>query len=452
MNYLTFFSRLVIALLFVALFPACSSDDDEPVLDIVQLGDADFGHVSWDESHLSMRIVTDQDWTLTSMVPWIKTSAVRGTGITEVTLDVPVNLNKERTGDLIVRTADATQMTISITQEAYPVGQEYAYKLPVIFHVLYENYGDQRQYIDHKVLAQIIENVNRLYAGDALFGHLGELGPDINLKFVLPETRPDGTRLDYPGVEYIPVQSLPWECDKFMNGNATGQNSARDNINMLWDGNEYINVFIYPFKTQGNYMTLGISHFPYSIAGDGHELAGLSAVPRPITNADLQYPHCVCINADIIYKTRSSSTTINISAADATVAHELGHYLGLYHAFNEGRDPNADSDYCSDTHPYDRNKYSTYEFMQYARQYGGTTNIPLNVGSKRTDSRSGETFMSFNIMDYEVSYTDRFSLEQRNRMRHVLTYSTFIPGPKQGAAATRTASEEPVILPMRYIE
>ena len=33
-------------------------------------------------------------------------------------------------------------------------------------------------------------------------------------------------------------------------------------------------------------------------------------------------------------------------------------------------------------------------------------------------------------MDYSVSYSDRFTDDQRDRIRHVLTYSPLIPGPK----------------------
>lgn len=59
-----------------------------------------------------------------------------------------------------------------------------------------------------------------------------------------------------------------------------------------------------------------------------------------------------------------------------------------------------------------------------------------------------QTFTSHNIMDYAFSYSDQFSNDQRNRIRHVLTYSPLIPGPKKGQTQTRTAAEGPLDLPI----
>lgn len=59
-----------------------------------------------------------------------------------------------------------------------------------------------------------------------------------------------------------------------------------------------------------------------------------------------------------------------------------------------------------------------------------------------------QTFTSHNIMDYAYSYSDQFSHDQRNRIRHVLTYSPLIPGPKKGQTQTRTAAEGPLDLPI----
>ena len=60
-----------------------------------------------------------------------------------------------------------------------------------------------------------------------------------------------------------------------------------------------------------------------------------------------------------------------------------------------------------------------------------------------------QTFTSTNIMDYSVSYSDRFTNDQRSRIRHVLTYSPLIPGPKQGQTQTRSVVEGPIDLPIR---
>ena len=51
-------------------------------------------------------------------------------------------------------------------------------------------------------------------------------------------------------------------------------------------------------------------------------------------------------------------------------------------------------------------------------------------------------------MDYEISYADRLTNDQRNRIRHVLTYSPLTPGPKKGTADTRNVVEGKLDLPM----
>ena len=55
-------------------------------------------------------------------------------------------------------------------------------------------------------------------------------------------------------------------------------------------------------------------------------------------------------------------------------------------------------------------------------------------------------------MDYSVSYSDRFTDDQRDRIRHVLTYSPLIPGPKKGVTKTRSATATPLDLPIRVIK
>ena len=36
-------------------------------------------------------------------------------------------------------------------------------------------------------------------------------------------------------------------------------------------------------------------------------------------------------------------------------------------------------------------------------------------------------FISYNIMDYAISYSNQFTQNQRERIRHVLSYSPLIP-------------------------
>jgi len=83
-------------------------------------------------------------------------------------------------------------------------------------------------------------------------------------------------------------------------------------------------------------------------------------------------------------------------------------------------------------------------------QWAMAGNIPekeLFAYLVKRESCDGAQFISHNIMDYSVSYSDQFTQDQCNRIRHVLTYSPLIPGPK-----TRAAIEEVLKLPIRTIK
>ena len=117
------------------------------------------------------------------------------------------------------------------------------------------------------------------------------------------------------------------------------------------------------------------------------------------------------------------------------MAHELGHYLGLHHAFNETEEGELatdciDSDYCDDTPPYDRNIYSLMYAALSEQAALEHRSVSFDEVVTRINCLTGQEFISYNMMDYEVSCSDRFTSEQRDRIRHVLRYSPLIPGPK----------------------
>ena len=346
-------------------------------------------------------------------------------------------------------------------------GDDYDYHLPVIFHVFYNDNKDSKQYIPVSRLKEILGNVNELYAGDVYNQQLDTVASEnLHIQFELAEKDENGKTLSTPGVEYIKTSETEFDCEEFMKD----KNYAK----YTWDQNDYINVMVYAFKkTDDNSTTLGISHLPYQVGGYP-AIEGLSDGKNYPLSKPTKFPYCVSLNALYVgkeyegtrYTTDKQNKNYQYSTADpnATLAHELGHYLGLYHAFAESKDSDGqsdtadnddDSDYCTDTPSYNRIAYTKWldEYIEKAQAIKKDTTFTVKELSKRSNS-SNQEWQADNLMDYSICYSMRFTPEQANRMRQVLYYSPLMPGPKKKRPTTTTKawaanSEEPD-LPIVY--
>ncbi len=335
------------------------------------------------------------------------------------------------------------------------VDSTYEYQLPVIFHVLYQDKTDESQYISATRLKTLLTYINNMYKG----GVYGE-SEDCKLQFVLAEYDEDGEKLSTPGVEYVYYSGeYPIDEIEFM--------YSEDNVKYIWDPNEYINVMLYNFKqTDDEEVVLGVSHMPYTVSGS-NALEGLTTTSGTyIRKSQLGYPLCSSINS--IYagpmegggyyqssryqNPNSSSYTLISSDIVVTMSHELGHYLGLFHAFTDSEDDDdggsiiaaadscADTDYCEDTPSYNRSDYVNY----LSSYLNSLTSSDLDVYTLlRRQSCEGEEYYSANIMDYAYTLGYKISSDQKARIRNVLMYSPLIPGPKlNGVNKTRAAQED----------
>lgn len=408
-----------------------------------------FSNLSYEETNIEIELRTGSEWTATSMATWCTVSQGKGTGDTRLNIAVEANIGGERSGEVKIWTPDKL-VTISIRQNAMPAEQEYHYKIPVVFHVLYNDQNDSKQYIPQARLAGILKKVNAYYRGETLYNG-GSTGVNMNLEFVLAEKDEKGNTLSDPGVEYVKFDNMPLDCEEFM--------SAKKNVDLLWDPNRYINIMLYNFDTVdgGNSIILGISHLPLSVSGNNY-LIGLPPTSyNYLTKENLSYPKCVSINSLYAYEETGNDGRYNSFDVNVTLAHELGHYLGLHHAFDENDDASLtdkciDTDYCEDTPSYNRIAYiaNLTAMLQEAQQTG--KEVSMAEAATRENCKTGETFKSYNLMDYEICYSDRFTNDQRHRIRHVLTYSPLTPGPKKTKVDTRSVISGPLDLPMVIVK
>ncbi|MCO6024821.1 zinc-dependent metalloproteinase lipoprotein [Prevotella cerevisiae] len=339
--------------------------------------------------------------------------------------------------------------------DANKITDSYRYQLPVIFHIFHTNDPEDLTLstITPERIAFILKNVNDLWRGV-----YNNSSVDVGVDFVLAKNDEKGNLLDHPGIVYELWNNKSLDVESFMNDN-TGQYTK-----YLWDPNNYINVMIFPFKddeSDGS-VTLGITHLPFTTSGP-NMLEGLNVTKYTTMAKDnLKFPYCSAINAIYASKeydsSRYTATTeqdrFNSSMVDvsATLAHELGHYLGLHHVFTENTagdivDSCGDTDYCGDTPSYNKTEYDTW-LTSYINQHQIFYLDEMDI----RHSCAGTTYTASNFMDYSVCTSDLFTNDQRDRIRHVLYYSPLIPGPKKTGASRaggyQSAGNEPLDLPI----
>lgn len=433
-------SKIILFASCLGLFLMGCSDDQEatpqPEAPYVNVNQHAYNDIDASGAELTLSITSNQAWVAESDAAWCKIlSGENGSGSGEVVVEITENLGQDsRTAAILLQSVDGNiETSVTFTQLAQPFVEGGHYKIPVVFQCLYTNKNDENQYVRPGHLQTVIDEVNRLYR---------ESGVDLNMEFVMATEDPKGNPMEEPGVNRVPWTTSTINCETFM--------SSREQryLDLIWDPDRYINIMLYRFS---NSSILGIAQFPFVVYPDyliGAEV-WMGDVP---VQENLNRPQCVSINNSYIYDMGGSLTPENPGVDDGyvvvTIAHELGHYLGLRHAFSESYMGCADTDFCEDTPTYNRDSY-----LQYLNAYGMNYKAHLDELILREDCLSGMEYVSTNIMDYSISYANRFTEDQAERIRYILEHGAFVPGPKNRATkAKQTRSTGMLDLPMQIMK
>jgi hypothetical protein len=251
------------------------------------------------------------------------------------------------------------------------------YRIPVVFHVIQSTSGEG--FLPEQRIHSQIEVLNQDFR--AIPGTNGEGGVDSGIEFFLATEDPDGA----------PASGITYSVN-----DAWFANNGQWYDDLAWDPQRYLNVYTHSAGGALGYAT----DYPASgIAGqvnDGivlnHLVVGLDA---PLPPYDL----------------------------GRTGTHEVGHYLGLYHTFEDGcagfADCSSAGDLICDTSPQETPTI-------------GCPDGPVSCG--------GLPVPFENYMDYtDDACKVRFSPEQVNRMR--CTIETYRPSLPRGAAPACSAAD-----------
>ena len=403
-------------------FYNCSEDEAVPVFDIQTTAVS----ATVKGGEYVIEVNSTSTWTVTEAPAWVEWKSNEAQD--RLILQVSENLNPDkRSGSLTLTSAENLSQTVTVEQEAYTFSEDHHYKLPVVFHALYWNANNPQHYIEAGHLQKLIDRVNQYYR---------ECGVDMNLEFVMATEDPEGNRLEEPGVSREKWQYTTMDCTSFM---GSGEQRYKD---LLWDTSKYVNIMLYNFSDS---QILGISQFPW--LPEPYALDGISTALKGANLADNPYPQCVCINNKYIYDLTNDDEAYSVSDIGVTLAHELGHFLGLYHAFNQLNNGNTntsqDTDYCTDTPPYNKYQYDIRltNYLTFNPAITSKSSEAYQTYVMRTNSQTGEEFRSTNIMDYAISDANSFSEQQKERVRYILQHALFMPGPKDYTGTDFTATK-----------
>lgn len=396
-------------LAILALATGCSKDDGSGSLTV---GTSSF---NWDSSvrEAQLSIKADGYWTASSDVNWCAPFKSEGKNDATLAIWVSPNLTGEaRSGHLTIET-NSQHRVIDIQQPAFTGDiDSYEYHLPVVFHVMYNDEANDTLNVKQEHLAKVLTEVNKLYAEN-----------QMNIVFELAKYDDDGDELEEPGVSRHEVKFSEYDATLFL--------SSKNKDNRQYAGytqnlKKYINVFLFRFKQDdAGSVTLGISDT--NIVPTAYPLDSLLATDVANEYAYIASPWGVCINNRYIYEWQDEKT-VNPRFIVATLAHELGHYLGLLHSFSSD-ECNVD-DACDDTNISDYNSYSA-SIIELIQQLAIQGKKPtMKQVALRVDCKLNVDFLAHNIMDYAYTYADEFTPQQRKRTRHVLKYGPLVPGPK----------------------
>lgn len=281
-------------------------------------------------------------------------------------------------------------------------------KLPIVFHIIYQDKSNPRQFISTSSIKSITDKCNAMLRNT----YTNATGIDTKIELTLAQYDNNGLLMAEPGINRVSSSTSEYDPEYFASG-------RKESINEMWDPSNYINIWIFTFPKDN---IVGQSYIAY--CSEDHQLAGLNKGDR--------YFYTLPTYAHGVYM--SNKFISNISVFSQSLTHEIGHYLGLLHVFEAKDDKTCDAinDYCDDTNTYVRSLYESSILSI----------VPQSLYF-RIDCTTSKIYEATNYMDYDYCRFTTFTPNQISRMHHVLKYSPLVPGAATPRSVTKTHYPEP---------
>ena len=391
--------------------------------------------VTWDADVTldRLQVTCDGKWYAQSDVNWCAPITKRGTDDGELLVWVSPNLTGEARKGIITLASGGKTLSINVSQPAFTGSlDDYEYHLPVVFHILYKEENDETQNVKVGHMEKILTEVNKLYADNGM-----------NVVFELARYNDDGELLEEPGVVRHQIDFDDYAPENFL---ASKNFDNRQYGKFAQNMKRYINVYVFRFTEDSEEnTTMGTSNLP--VMPVAHPLDSLMVTDQVNDYTHTANPWGCLINNKYIYEWQDGQT-YNPTYIVNTMAHELGHYLGLLHTFSVVECEMDDA--CDDTPNCDYWSYVDYIKAYIEEQVAqGVHTFRMADLARRIDCQTQEEYVAHNIMDYMYCLNDEFTPQQRQRTREVLLYSPLVPGPKLIDYKQRTRSNDlPRVVPI----